>query len=73
MPYVIKHKLKDRYIGNRAKTADYDEDFLVSVDYARFYSSERGAKQGLTSWCRYSVSGLINKTKYDQFEIVRWL
>lgn len=71
MPYVIKHKQKSRYVG-KCKKADYDEDKLVSIDYAKFYSSEKGARLGMLSWCRYSVSRLIDKHKLNQFEIIKY-
>lgn len=70
MPYVIKHKRNPRYVG-KLKTADYDSDGLVSYDFANFYTTERGAKLAMTSFCKYPVSRLINKAKLDTLEIVK--
>lgn len=72
MPFVIKHKERDRFVSNGQKSADYDGDLLVSIDYARFYGTEAGARLGLNWWCRYSVSGIVNQEKKAQYEVVKW-
>ena len=66
MPYVIKHLSEDIYVSNStSKNADYDENGLTSVKFARLYSSELGAKIALSKWARYSVSRIINQDKFN--------
>lgn len=59
MPFVIKHRTEDRYLcGSRSRRADHDPNGLVSMEFARIFPTESGAKTALRSWASkwdYSV------------------
>jgi hypothetical protein len=64
MPYVIKHKHKDRYVcGTHSKKADHDADELVSLEFARIFPTESGARTALRSWASRWDGLAIDKKK----------
>jgi hypothetical protein len=63
MPYVIKHKTSDRYIcGSKSKKADYDKNGLVSLPFARVYSTKSGAHSALIDWAKVCDKKIIVST-----------
>lgn len=55
MPYVVKHKQRDRFIngsGTKAAHEDCakDANYLASLEYAQTYATPKGAKIALRSW-----------------------
>lgn len=68
MPYVIKHKAEDRYIcGSKSNKADYDNNDLVSLEFARIYSSKSGAKTAMINWAKIYDDTVFNQHRADRF------
>lgn len=80
MPYVIKHKTKERYICGSKSNAAYqsmDKNDLVPIEYARVFPTLSGAKSALASWSHMLIEKSFldyqlvrDHSKYDLMEIV---
>jgi len=68
MPYVIKPKTDERYLcGTTSNKADFDDNGLVSLDYARIYPTEAGAKSSMKHWAKkwdHNVIDIAAKTRF---------
>lgn len=72
MPFAVKHKTSELYLcGTKSKLAKCNEIGLVDLDFAQIYATREGAEKALASWAKYSVSGLIDKDKYNLVKIVK--
>ena len=62
MPFAIKHKTKDRYVSNtNSMKADYDDDGLTSLQFARVYPTKSGAKTAMINWASYWDHTVFNE------------
>lgn len=66
MPYVVKHKNKDRYLcGTKSSRADQDADGLVSMEFARIFPTKAGAKTAIRHWAEVWDNTVIDQKKLD--------
>lgn len=69
MPYVVKHKINDRYLcGTRSQKADHDPHGLVSIDFARIFPTEAGAKTAIRAWAKRYDGLAIDQKKMERLQ-----
>lgn len=69
MPYVIKHKTKDRYVSNTKSTkVEYDEDGLTGPEFARIYPTRGGARSALIDWSKYWDTSIKDEENVERLK-----